>query len=528
MTDRFDPLVDLLLTVGYVDGAFDQHEKEFVRRYLDQLVAHIGTGDAQRAHFDALYARLEAELAELAAEVIASGDEGYVKSRLKVRAVSLFRAFNPADQAIALELVTALVAADGTTSAIERKLLEELLAYFHAPTPSIPPSAAPALSELLQIDPPQTLELSGLSHPLLDPLEHPFGAAERPTAVDYELIFKAISVWERQRARGNGRLLGIRDIGQLPRGTRLLDGHVHVMRPDQLTELVVVGDLHGCYGSLKAVLLQSDFSARVKRFQENPADNADIVLVLLGDYLDRGRFGFDGVLRAALELLVAYPNHVVLLRGNHEYLIRHEGKVVSAVTPAEAVPAIVDLVSVDVLEAYRHLFEHMPTSFLFDRTLFVHGGIPRDATLADRYHDLSSLDDTALRFEMMWSDPVDTDHVPAELQHESTRFTFGREQFRAFMECVGCHALIRGHEQVESGFAQSYDTGNRQLYTLFSAGGHDNPDLPATSRYRSVTPMALTLRRDSESLHATPWPIKYQPFGDAANNGFYSQPVVEL
>ena len=300
------------------------------------------------------------------------------------------------------------------------------------------------------------------------------------------------------------------------------------MRPEQVTELVVVGDLHGCYGSLKAVVLQSDFSERVRRYQEDPLSNANIVLVLMGDYLDRGRFGFDGVLRAALELLVAYPNHVVLLRGNHEYLIRHEGRIVSAVTPAEAIPAIQDLVSVDILEAYRHLFDHMPTSFLFDRTLFVHGGIPRDATLADRYRDLSSLDDTPLRFEMMWSDPVETESVPTDLQHESTRFTFGREQFRAFMERVGCHAMIRGHEQVESGFQLSFDVAGRQLYTLFSAGGHDNPDLPETSRYRSVTPMALTIRRDETSLRATPWPIKYQPFAEAKNNGFYSQPVVEL
>jgi hypothetical protein len=64
------------------------------------------------------------------------------------------------------------------------------------------------------------------------------------------------------------------------------------------------------------------------------------------------------------------------------------GTIASAVTPAEAVPSIAGHVPVDVLEAYRHLFEHMPTSLLFDRTLFVHGGIPRDETLADRYHDL--------------------------------------------------------------------------------------------------------------------------------------------
>lgn len=33
--------------------------------------------------------------------------------------------------------------------------------------------------------------------------------------------------------------------------------------------------------------------------------------------------------------------------------------------------------AVEIRKAYRHLFEHMPTSLLFDRILFVHGGIPR-------------------------------------------------------------------------------------------------------------------------------------------------------
>ena len=517
---HFDKLVDLLLTVGYVDGTFDQREKDFIRGYLDQLVDHVAN-EAQRDHFDAIFARLEAELAALAAEVTATGDESFVKNRLKIRAVALFRAFSPADQAVALELVGALVAADGEVSPVERKLHEELVAYFRAPRTANLPVAKPPTAEVLDVEPPRELELAAHAHPLLEPLELAFATVARPAGTDYELIFQAISVWERQRARGNGRLAGVKDVTTLAPGTRFLDGHVHVLRPAHPVELVVLGDLHGCYACLKAALLQSDFIERARRFQAAPATHPDIVLVLLGDYLDRGRFGFEGVLRTALQLLVELPNHVVLLRGNHEYLMRLDGRIVSAVTPAEAVPGIADRVSTDVLEAYRHLFEHMPTSLLFDRTLFAHGGIPRDETLAERYRDLSSLDDAVIRFEMLWSDPVDTDCIAADLQRESTRFMFGRDQFRAFMERVGCRAMIRGHEQVEEGFRPDFDVGGRRLFTLFSAGGSDNSDLPATSRYRSVTPMALTILRDGPILRATPWPIRYAPFCDAKHNGHY-------
>src|SRR5262249_43069430 len=156
--------------------------------------------------------------------------------------------------------------------------------------------------------------------------------------------------------------------------------------------------------------------------------------------------------RAALQLLVALPDHVILLRGNHELFVRHKGQIVSAVNPAETLASIAEHLPVDVQEAYLHLFEHMPTSLLFERTLFVHGGIPRDDTFADRYRDLGSLDDFALRFQMMWSDPADIDAVPVELQRETPRFTFGRDQFRAFMERIGCHTMIRGHEQIDTGW----------------------------------------------------------------------------
>jgi hypothetical protein len=174
-------------------------------------------------------------------------------------------------------------------------------------------------------------------------------------------------------------------------------------------------------------------------------------------------------------------------------------------------------VPLELLEAYRHLFEHMPTSLLFDRTLFVHGGIPREDTLADRYRDLSSLDDSVMRFEMMWGDPLPVDRVAVALQRESPRYGFGREQFRVFMDRVGAHTLIRGHEAVDPGFITNFDLGHCRLHTLFSAGGKDNADLPPDSRYRSVTPMALTIANGV----AVPWRIEYEKFDDVEHNGHY-------
>jgi len=526
---RLDALIDLLLTVGYVDGIFHEHEQAFIRQYLDKLSVHVALGgdvDAWRSHFDQVYAKLDAELAALNAEVVAIDDGNFINNRLKVRAVTLFRDLTPVDQAAAFELLGALVHADGTVSPAEQQLHAELVAHLH-PAPAPAPAGPEPSGLVLEITDPGPRELAAFTHPMLDAIEQPYAADPVTRAAqvggDYELIFAAITAWERHRARGNSRLLGVTDVGALPPGTHLLDGHVQVLRPDRPTELIVLGDLHGCYSCLKAALLQSDFIERVRKFQDDPANHPDVKLVLLGDYLDRGRFSFEGVLRAALQLLVAFPNHVVLLRGNHELLVRHGGSVVSAVKPCEAVPSIAGHVTVDVLEAYRHLFEHMPSAFLCDRTIFVHAGIPRDDTLAERYVDLASLDDPMIRFQMMWSDPAATDHVEVDLQRESARFSFGRDQFRALMDKIGCDTMIRGHEQVDVGFRTNYDLGRHRLHTLFSAGGHDNPDLPGSSRYRAVTPMALTIEHRPGVLRASPWPLRFQPFGTAAHNGFYRE-----
>src|SRR5262249_9976155 len=146
------------------------------------------------------------------------------------------------------------------------------------------------------------------------------------------------------------------------------------------------------------------------------------------------------------------PDYVCILRGNHEHFQRGAAGVASVVWPAEAIATLAPHAPAEMLEAYRVLFEGMPSALVCDRTLYVHGGIPRDDTLAERWRDLSSLNDPDIRFQMMWSDPAAAEHVPVELQRQNPRFSFGRQQFRAFMERVGCQTLVRGHEKVDGGF----------------------------------------------------------------------------
>ena len=169
---------------------------------------------------------------------------------------------------------------------------------------------------------------------------------------------------------------------------------------------------------------------------------------------------------------------------------------------------------------YMRMFEALPTSLAFDRFYFVHAGVPRDASLAEKWTDLSSLNDPDLRFQMMWSDPSDTEVVPDELQQASARFSYGSQQLRSFLARIGCTVMVRGHERVVEGFRTSYDSPNATLFTLFSAGGASSLDLPEASNYREVTPTGLTIRWREGVSRVTPFAIDWSRYNDPSRNRF--------
>jgi hypothetical protein len=253
-------------------------------------------------------------------------------------------------------------------------------------------------------------------------------------------------------------------------------------------------------------------------------NNPEPKLVLLGDYIDRGMFSLNGVLRSVIQAFVTAPEHVVVLRGNHEYYLEYKGQIYGGVKPAEAINTLKPHLPVDVFRHYMQLFDALPTMLIFDGVLFVHGGIPRDLMIKERWKDLSTLNDPDIRFQMMWSDPSSADVIPAQLQEQSARFPFGRLQAASFLQRIGCHTLIRGHEKVLAGFERNYDDDDIVLITLFSAGGTTNDDLPEDSSYRDVNPHAMTVAWQDGELELTPWAIDYETYNDPARNAFFKAP----
>lgn len=542
---QMEALIFSLTTFGYIDGDFDTAEKDLVKETIRGLVERrVDTGmpnaeaDVRRdlvqrftTHFQEKFEQIDRHVMDLFLEPVAKDEDRdtFVHAKLKQRCFELFQGFDRTNQEALLESVDELIRADGELHPAELKFRGELAALLDSDVELelvedavVGPRAAIAAAETIEVD---------SDHPFFKQFEFHYSAdpatIEKQVAADLELVDSMIGILETKRQAGAGLLEGKQSVADLAPGASFLDGWTHVLMPEdgRSYELTVLGDLHGCYSCLKGAVMQTRFFEKVEAFRKDPENAPNPKLVLLGDYIDRGIFSLNGVLRAVMQLATRAPDHVYALRGNHEYYVEYKGQIYGGVRPAEAINTLKPHLPVDVFRKYAQMFDLLPNVLLFDRSMFVHGGIPRDRLIKERWAGLSTLNDPDARFQMMWSDPSAADVIPAALQEQTARFPFGRMQFASFMRKLGCHTLVRGHEKVEEGFRRIYEDDAGLLISLFSAGGEDNRDLPPNSSYRSVTPMAMTLRRSaSGETTITPFAIDWRSYNDPDRNAFHQRP----
>lgn len=543
---QMNAIIFYLTAFGYIDGDFDSTEKTFVKIYIRQLVAaraREAMPDASAAertevtnkfvsHFHEVFDHIDGEIRALFDEVVSDEEkvETFVYAKLKLRCYEIFNSFDEHNQRELLNTIDELIYADGSAHPAEEKFRAELDNLLHAEIRVTQEQIGAVEAPAVSIEMPAQLESRLEDHPFFTTFEHHYSAdpqrLRKQAEADLKLMQAVAEGWKQQRIAGEGKLDGKHDVGQFAGQAPFLDGHVYVhpVNPGETYELTVLGDLHGCYSCLKAALMQADFFAKVEAYRlDNTRPNPK--LVLLGDYIDRGRFSYNGILRTVMQMFVAAPDHVFILRGNHEYYIEYKGRIYGGVKPAEAINTLIGHMPGEMFEAYMHFFEQMPNLLLFDRLMFVHAGIPRDSAIAEKYRDLASLNDGDLRFQMLWSDPSTADYIPDELQAQNARFPFGRLQFEKFMGTLGCTMMVRGHEKIDEGFKSLYPFSQVALLNLFSAGGADNNDLPENSSYRTVTPMALTVHVEAGSTaRVVPWEIDYRRFNDPKRNKFFASP----
>jgi hypothetical protein len=541
-------IIFYLTTFGHIDGDFDESEKKFVREYIEKLVQHrVATGmpDASpevaeeltrkfTKHFLEVFQNIDAHVQELFTEAVSQEEnqDDFVHMKLKVRCFEIFQNFDEENQEQLMATVDELIHADGQVHPAEAKFRAELGQLLHSDLDV--EMVEDEIRPTIEMRKPVTLPPPPEPHPFFDQFEFHYSSdpdrISKQVSADMALLDRAIALLDEKRMAGAGKLDGVEQLADLDDQGPFLDGHVHVLprRKPGSVELIVLGDLHGCYSNLKAAVLQSGFFDKLAAFKKDPEKNPDPKLVFLGDYIDRGMFSLNGVLRTVLQTLVTAPEHVYVLRGNHEYYLEYKGQIYGGVKPAEAINTLKPHLPVDVFRHYMRLFDALPNVLLHNGIMFVHGGIPRDRLIKEKYKDLSSLNDPDMRFQMLWSDPSSVDVIPAELQDQSARFPFGRLQAAAFLRRMGCHTLVRGHEKVDDGFVRNYDDEQVALITVFSAGGTTNQDLPEDSTYRSVKPHAVSIESKGDTSMITPWAIDYERYNDPKYNAFFrASPEIE-
>jgi protein phosphatase len=253
-------------------------------------------------------------------------------------------------------------------------------------------------------------------------------------------------------------------------------------------EAVVIGDLHGDLESLSYILENSQFLEKMKQ-------STGVTLVFLGDYGDRGEHSVE-VYYVVLNLKLAFPDQVVLMRGNHE-----------APRNLMAMPHDLPFQFRKKLDAsWQQSYEMMWTLwsclynavYVEDRYLMIHGGVSSQINSLQDISQAREGDDEAVLEDLLWSDPIEELQGIASSPRGAGHL-FGENVTDEVLAKVNAKVLIRGHEASDEGFKINH--GGKVL-TLFSRKGapyHNKNgaylELPLAKRFDNTKELISCIRK---------------------------------
>lgn len=230
--------------------------------------------------------------------------------------------------------------------------------------------------------------------------------------------------------------------------------------------LYVVGDLHGNFHDLLRIFAKCGSPCIIK-------------YLFLGDYVDRGYYSLETIIYL-LNMYVQYPDHITLLRGNHEFpdingAYGFKSEIESLYTDCE------------LWEKMNEVFSYLPIASVIDDTMFcVHGG------LAQGLHSFSQIEKlkypiisetmSLMVKQMLWNDPSSACYGFTESSRGVGEF-FGIGAIDQFFQKTGCKILIRAHQFQAKGlwFFQ------KKCLTVFSSSGYQNSNTGAILYVSSST-----------------------------------------
>ena len=251
---------------------------------------------------------------------------------------------------------------------------------------------------------------------------------------------------------------------------------------------VVFGDLHGQL---------HDFLKMYDAIGQPPS--ATNRFLFLGDYVDRGEFSVE-LITFILALKLSYPEHVVLLRGNHECeeITSYYGFMDDCVSRYGRI----------VYDHFLSIFNAMPMAAVlktdYGSWFCVHGGLPptgieegiENLNRLDRFQEPDPYHKDAQHvclFDMLWADPLDcTEYCDmtnterdcfksdemAWLDNESRgcSHVYGVQPLKKFLSTNNLRGVLRGHEFQEDGIGRHFH--HEELKKLVMPNGDIASPLP--------------------------------------------------
>ncbi|OHT12397.1 Serine/threonine-protein phosphatase PP1-alpha [Tritrichomonas foetus] len=215
--------------------------------------------------------------------------------------------------------------------------------------------------------------------------------------------------------------------------------------------IYVIGDIHGNIFDLIRIFIIA-----------NPPPTSRFLF--LGDYVDRGQFSIE-VVTLLLTLQIVYPEHIYLIRGNHEF---------------ECVNSFYGFKdecskhysSKSLYDEFNTVFSYLPLAAIINKQIFcVHGGLSPQLVSMDQFNSLSmpmKTYDPEFVADIVWSDPS-AENDSYVRSNRGTGVTFGKSAIHDFLSNFNLSSIIRAHQCIQPGISK-FD-GN-SCYTVFSCSNY--------------------------------------------------------
>ncbi len=230
-------------------------------------------------------------------------------------------------------------------------------------------------------------------------------------------------------------------------------------------DTLIIGDTHGFLDCTIKI---------IKYFLEKEVES----LIFLGDYVDRGPHSLlNLILVVALKL--AWPERIIILKGNHEDLLMNErfgfGNELKRLYPRNKKRRKVEFILTDI-------YDYMPLAVITPKkSIALHAGIPHNAQsiydikripkphskILEIYDPNERLEVYKMYMQIRWNDPREGQLIKyANSWRGKGVYFFNKDATINFLENSGCNRIIRAHESSRGSFDLLF---KGKLIHIFSA-----------------------------------------------------------